>query len=68
MGVFLWARYPCTQILAGEETGNAVRLSCWREAHGPKPVKVDFLENATVCGRGWYKILVAPVLTLDVTV
>ena len=27
-----------------------------------------FLENATVRGRVWYKLLDAPVLTLDVTV
>jgi len=27
-----------------------------------------FLENATVRGRDWYKLLDAPVLTLDVTV
>ena len=26
------------------------------------------LENATVCGRDWYKLLDAPVLILDVTV
>ena len=28
----------------------------------------DFLGNATVRGRAWYKVLEAPVLTLDVTV
>ena len=28
----------------------------------------DFLENATVHGRAWYKLLDAPVLASDVTV
>ena len=30
-------------------------------------VRPSLLENATVCGRDWYKLLDAPVLTLDVT-
>ena len=37
-------------------------------ASGSCPGTVRFLENATVLGRAWYKLLDAPVLTLDVTI
>ena len=46
-----------------EKLGTCVNKSLSRLAS-----KVFFLENATVRGRAWYKLLDAPVLTLDVTV
>ena len=40
-----------------------------RQHRHPPPERASgFLENATVRRRDWYKLLDAPVLTLDVTV
>ena len=46
----------------GDAEEGRVRV---RESLGWRDV---FLENPTVRGRAWYKLLDAPVLTLDMTV
>ena len=49
-------------IIRGVEPGHAAAQTAARAPRGSV-----FLENATVRGRAWYKYLVAPLLTMDVT-
>ena len=55
------------RILEIGSTSTAHRSSLSRCASTGTCVLIC-LENATVCGRAWYKLLDAPVLPLDVTI